>query len=310
MDCRTGGAAVTDLSRRDLLRLAAGLAALGASASARGGQADELPCHLRPNHCGEWEALAHYIDTVILPIPDGNPPPLIPGNPESFAEFRRPFPRVPVWNPPGPQRVGIQAGHWRYDQSPDELRHNRLNPGTSGGGKAEWEVNLDICERVVARLEEVGYVVDLLDGTVPIRYRAHAFLSVHADGDVTGTLRGYKVASSRFSATPEADTELCTALWEEYGAATGLTPQPNQVSNRMRGYYAFNARRYQHAIAPGVPHAILEMAFLTNAQDREFLFRQPNRVASGIVNGLRRYLESIEPSPPAPLRQFLGELDP
>jgi N-acetylmuramoyl-L-alanine amidase len=290
---------MSGLSRRELLRgTGVGIAALGLSGLVEPVRAnDVVPCHLRPNHCGEWEALAHYIDTEVLPIPDGNPPPFVPGRPETYASLREPYPPVPVWNPPGPKRVGIQAGHWRYYNSPDELRQNRFNPGTSGGGKAEWEVNLDISERVVERLSELGYVVDLLDSTVPIRYRAHVFLSIHADGDVTGQLRGYKVGSARFSATPDVDKQLCDALWEEYGAVTGLLKQPNQVSSRMTGYYAFNSRRYQHAIAPGVPHAILEMAFLTNAQDREFLFRQPDRVATGILNGLRRFLDSLPPSP-------------
>ncbi|GIW06739.1 MAG: hypothetical protein KatS3mg060_1544 [Dehalococcoidia bacterium] len=288
---------MSGLSRRDLLRLTGGAAALGLSGLVQPVWADTAPCHERPNHCGEWEALAAYIDTEVLPIPDGNPPPFVPGSPETFATLRQPYPPVPVWNPPGPKRVGIQAGHWRYYDSPEELKNNRFNPGTSGGGKAEWEVNLDISQRVVDRLSELGYVVDLLDGTPPIRYRAHLFLSIHADGDVTQQLRGYKVGSARFSATPEADKALCDALWEEYGAVTGLQKQPNQVSNRMTGYYAFNSRRYQHAIAPGVPHAIIETAFLTNPIDREFLFRQPDRVAKGIVDGLRRFLDSIPPSP-------------
>jgi hypothetical protein len=289
---------MSELSRRELLRLTGG----GAAALALGGVvqpvwSETIPCHERPNHCGEWEALAHYIDTEVLPIPDGNPPPFVPGSPETFASLRVPYPPVPVWNPPGPKRVGIQAGHWRYYDSPDELRNNRFNPGTSGGGKAEWEVNLDISQRVVDRLREFGYVVDLIDATPPIRYRAHVFLSIHADGDVTQQLRGFKVGSARFSPIPEEDKALCDALWEEYGAVTGLQKQPNQVSNRMTGYYAFNSRRYQHAVAPGVPAAILEMAFLTNPIDREFLFRQPDRVAKGIIDGLRRYLDSIPPSP-------------
>ncbi|MFN8532117.1 MAG: N-acetylmuramoyl-L-alanine amidase [Dehalococcoidia bacterium] len=286
---------MSEISRRTALRLMGGAAAVGLSGLGQSVWAEATPCHERPAHCGEWEALARYIDTDLIPIPDGNPPPFQPGSPESFAAFRQPYPRVPVWNPPGPKRVGIQAGHWKYDESPEELKNNRLNPGTSGGGKAEWEVNLDIAQRVVDRLREEGHVVDLLDGTPPIRYRAHLFLAIHADGDLSQQFRGYKVGSARFSSTPEADKELCDALWEEYGAVTDLQKQPNQVSNRMTGYYAFNSRRYQHAIAPGVPHAIIETAFLTNPIDREFLFRQPDRVARGIVDGLRRYLDSIVP---------------
>jgi N-acetylmuramoyl-L-alanine amidase len=231
-----------------------------------------------------------------LPIPDGNPPPLQsvlrPGA-DGVSEFRTPYPPLPVWNPPGQKRIGIQAGHWNYADSPDELANNRQNPGTSGGGKAEWQVNLDVAQRTVPLLEARGFVVDLLDGTPPIRYRAHAFVALHADGDVTQQLRGFKVGSPIFSATPAADKLLVDALWDEYGAVTGLQPQPDQVSRRMTGYYAFNSKRYQHAVAPGVPQAIIEMAFLTNPIDRAFLFDNADQCALGIANGIARFITGL-----------------
>ncbi len=281
------------VSRRTVLNGVLGFAgaALGLSQAVRTAAAYEPICADLPGLCDPWTEMANWIDTTVLPIPDGNPAPLRqPGSGSGFWEsFREPYPAVPVWNPPGRKRVGIQAGHWKYADSPEELANNRSNPGSSGGGKAEWEVNLDIAERVAALLEAEGYAVDLLDGTPPIRYRAHAFIAIHADGDASGTLRGYKAGSAIFSATPETDKLLVEALWDEYGRATGLTPQPDQVSRRMTGYYAFNAKRYQHAIAPGVPHAIIETAFLTNADDRWHLFNNQPVLAQGIAAGITRF---------------------
>ncbi|MCS7002644.1 MAG: N-acetylmuramoyl-L-alanine amidase [Dehalococcoidia bacterium] len=281
-------------SRRALLKATGGAAALGMAW--RGLAPQQAYANSDPSLPREWVEMARWIDTEVLPVPDGMPAPLPPGGGQNQAfweAFRAPFPPTPVWNPPGRFRVGVQAGHWLYYEAPQEQAQLRLNPGTSGGGRAEWEVTLDLSRRMVAMLEEEGVQADLLPTTVPIRYRAHVFISIHCDGDVTGTLRGYKVSNSSFSSTPEADQVLLRHLWDEYGAATNFVRQPNQISRRMTGYYAFNARRYQHAIAPGVPHAIFETAFLTNAQDRAYLFNEPDRLARGIVRGIMGYLNSL-----------------
>src|SRR5262245_41056855 len=114
-----------------------------------------------------------------------DPPAADPGAPGGsiWARYRIPLPAAEVYNPPGPKRVGLQAGHWRTEEIPSELRG--LGPGASAGGKAEWEVNLDIAERTAAILRAYGVEVDIIPTTLPIEYKAHAFLSIHADGDET-----------------------------------------------------------------------------------------------------------------------------
>lgn len=220
------------------------------------------------------------------------PPPLpqrgTPGADEFWRAFRAPLPPAPVWNPPGPKRVGLQAGHWLVEETPAELRG--LGHGSSGGGKLEWEVNLDIAGRAADLLRAAGVEADVLPATVPPAYRAHAFVSIHADGDATGVLRGYKVARAVFSATPEADDRLVAALYDAYGEATGLPRDDEHVSRRMTGYYAFNSRRYCHAIAPGVPSAIIELGFLTSYADRALLIGDPDAAARGVAAGLLRFL--------------------
>src|SRR5581483_5672296 len=138
---------------------------------------------------------------------DGAPLPLASLSPEERRRlFREPLPPAAVWNPPGPKRVGLQAGHWLVEQVPFELRG--LQGGTSGGGKQEWEVNLDLALRTKALLEAAGVEVDVLPTTVPQRYQAHAFIAIHADGDTSGRLRGFKVARPGFSSVPAADDDL------------------------------------------------------------------------------------------------------
>lgn len=223
------------------------------------------------------------------PLPSGNPEPLGPGV-FGAGGFAAPLPRSPVWNPAGPKRVGIQIGHWFVGQLPEELR--RLSAGASSGGWNEWELNLLIGQRVVQMLEEAGVEADLLPATIPIRYRAHAFVAIHADGDTSGRLNGYKLTRPGFSSIPDADDELVRTLYREYGAATGMVRDADaHISRRMIFYYAFNTRRYQHAIDIGTPAAIIETGFLTNGSDRAFLTSRPDLAARGITNGILRFLE-------------------
>lgn len=232
-------------------------------------------------------ALAPGESFPTFPLPDGNPAPF--GGGQFGASFRDPLPPSPVWNPPGPKRVGLQAGHWFTSDRPYELRN--LSPGSSAGGWAEWEVNLLLAQHAARILEEAGVEVDVLPSTIPPRYRAHAFLAIHADGDIGGRYRGYKIARPGFSSTPDADDAFVRVLYDEYGAATGLPRDSDaHISRRMTFYYAFNTRRYQHAIDLGTPAAILEAGFMTSPIDRAFLTGRPEIAARGIANGILRFL--------------------
>ena len=219
------------------------------------------------------------------PPPVAPPGPPVPGRPPTWTA---PLPPASLWNPPGPRRVGLQAGHWLTEQAPPEL--SRLQHGATGGGKQEWEVNLDLARRTKTLLEAAGVAVDLLPATVPPRYRAHAFVSIHADGDPAGRGQGFKVARPAISAIPADDDRLVAAMNERYAAATGLPRDDGNITIRMRYYYAFNSRRYCHAVAPGVPQLIVETGFLTSASDRALLLGAPDRAARGIAEGILAFL--------------------
>jgi N-acetylmuramoyl-L-alanine amidase len=68
----------------------------------------------------------------------------------------------------------------------------------------------------------------------------------------------------------------------------------------MRNYYAFNFRRYEHALHPMTIAAIIETGFLTSAEDRELIIGQPERVARGIVDAITEF--PITPPPGGALR--------
>lgn len=208
-----------------------------------------------------------------------------------FRGFRDPFPLTKQYNPAGQKKVGIQAGHWLTDQVPPEL--GRLQGGSSGGGKAEWQVNLDVARRAAALLEESGFEVDVLPSTIPPKYQAHVFIALHADGDVAGVQRGFKIARPGFSSVPDVDDKLVDVLNEHYAAVTGLPRDDEHITLRMRYYYAFNARRYCHSVSVGVPQAIVEMGYMTSATDRQWLIGDPNRVARGVAQGIEAFLNTL-----------------
>jgi hypothetical protein len=188
-----------------------------------------------------------------------------------------------------PWRVGIQAGHWRSLELPDELRSIR-GGGTSGGGVAEWELNLAVARLAAVRLEAAGVQVDVLPATVPPGYKADAFVSLHADGDATGRFSGFKLARAARSVIPDRDDHLLASISSTYAEATGLPLDPH-ISRNMTGYYAWASRRFTHAIAPSTPGVILEIGFMTNSYDLRFMLNNQDLLAAGISRGIYRFLE-------------------
>jgi N-acetylmuramoyl-L-alanine amidase len=225
------------------------------------------------------------------------PPQEAPSTRSSWRSRRNrypgPIPTPEEWEPPpGPVRIGVQVGHWKTEEAPRELSGLRGN-GTRWQNKAEWEVNLAIAQEVVALLEEEGYEVDLLPAVVPPSYRAHLFIAIHADGSNDPRATGFRVAAPRRDATGRA-SDFVTLLEESYGKETGLRQLPD-VTRRMRSYYAFNFRRYEHALHPMTIGVILETGFLTSARDRAVIMDDPGRSARGIVEAVKSY--EVTPSP-------------
>lgn len=190
--------------------------------------------------------------------------------------------------PAGPVRVGIQAGHWHVESAPEELQGLNDSTGAFGGGYSEQETVLTIARIVKEILEEHDVVVDLLPATVPVDYRADAFISIHADGSASAGMSGFKIGEPRrdFSGRAEA---LVSALYDAYEKETGLS-RDNNITRRMSGYYAFNWRRYDHAVHPMTPAVIIETGFMTNAFDRAVIVKKPEIAARGIANGILIFL--------------------
>ncbi|HYF64958.1 MAG TPA: N-acetylmuramoyl-L-alanine amidase, partial [Herpetosiphonaceae bacterium] len=133
--------------------------------------------------------------TLLAPQPTGTP-------------ASTPTPAVP--------RVGIQVGHWKTEELPEELARFRTSTGAFAAGVSELEVNLAVAERVKAFLEAEGVLVDLLPATVPVAYQADAFVTIHADGSAGTGASGFKMATPW--RTSPASGQLYDALMAEYAA--------------------------------------------------------------------------------------------
>ena len=211
----------------------------------------------------------------------------------SRNRYPGPIPTPEEWQPPeGPVRIALQVGHWRADEAPRELSGLRRN-GAMWNGTHEREFNLEIVRSTAAMLEELGYVVDILPAVVPPDYRAHLFLAIHADASNDPNARGYRVSAPRRDATGRAQ-DFVDLLHQTYGPATGIR-RLRDTTRRMRNYYAFNYRRYEHALHPMTIAAIIETGFLTNDGDRAVIMNQPGRVARGIVDAITQF--PITPPP-------------
>lgn len=199
------------------------------------------------------------------------------------------YPDMQNWQrPDGPWKVGLQAGHWLKEEMPDELSHIRdSDNGAYGGGKEEWEVNLDIAQKTAEILRNHNIEADVLPATVPPAYYADLFLAIHADGNPDTRASGFKASPPWQDLTHKAD-QFVKIFYQIYGQTTDLPEDPN-ITEDMRGYYAFNWFRSEHAIHPMTTAAIIEPGFLTNPLEQDLLINHSDLIAQGIASSVLKF---------------------
>lgn len=173
-------------------------------------------------------------------------------------------------------KIGIVAGHWQSDAGavcPDGLQ--------------EVDINLDIAQRVVSQLAMSGYSVEMLTEFSPLLdgYEGAVLVSIHADSCNVPEASGFKVARVSSSLVPEVEDQLVACLIARYHEATGLAFHQNSITYDMTEYHAF------YEIAPETPGAIIEIGFM--GADRLLLTTKQDRVAAGIVNGIKCFIDGV-----------------
>jgi len=186
--------------------------------------------------------------------------------------------------------VGIQIGHWQHQDAPEELAGLRGNTGAVWGEYTELAIMFKLGKEVATRLKTKGVDVDVLPVTIPPGYEADVFITLHADGNSNPSVRGFKISGPRIDYSGQAET-LVEKLRDFYRVGTNL-PEDPQITRRMSAYYAFNWARYEHAVHPYTPVAIIETGFISNNEDRNFLLEETELVASSIVDGVLAFLKT------------------
>lgn len=175
------------------------------------------------------------------------------------------------------KRIGLIAGHSGPEGDPGAVCESGLR---------EADVNLAVAELAATWLRDEGYEVDVLDEFDErlMGYDGDALVAIHADSCIAKGLSGFKVARAVDSAIPQAEDRLVQCLYKEYEAATGLLTHPSTITDAMENYHAF------HEIQLETPGAIIELGFLL--ADGHILANETDRMAYGIVSGVRCFLEN------------------
>lgn len=187
----------------------------------------------------------------------------------------------------GPWVVAIQPGHWEVSDLPYELRKLRTSSGAQYGSVREVDVNLAVARALAAQVAAAGWKPILVPATVDPQLRADAFIALHADWGATPDRRGWKL-SPPWRASG-ASKSLADALSAAFSAQPDLVHDTDGVTVNMRGYYAFNPRRFEHAASEYTPDVLIEMGFITNATDRSLLTDHPGLFANIVMAGLEKY---------------------
>ncbi len=187
----------------------------------------------------------------------------------------------------GPWVVAVQPGHWQVAELPDELYRLRTSTGAEYGSVREVDINRAVADALIERIRAKGWTPILVPATVPPELRADAFVALHADWGDRPDRRGWKLAPAWRAS--EASRKLAQSLSQSFGAEPGLVEDADGVTVNMRGYFAFNSRRFVHASSPYSPAVLIEMGFITNVADRKLLANRPDYYADIIMRGLDAY---------------------
>ena len=163
--------------------------------------------------------------------------------------------------------------------------------------KAESELNLEVALKLKAALEAVGYQVVMTRDTQSVNLsnaeraqiannaNANACISIHAHGSTDDSVKGV------MTVCPTAANPYCAAI---YNNSYRLS---NAVVNAVAASAGtVNAGIWQTDTMAGlnwstVPVTILEMGYLTNAEEEQQLVTEDyqNKIVQGIVEGLNQY---------------------
>jgi N-acetylmuramoyl-L-alanine amidase len=208
--------------------------------------------------------------------------------------------------------IVIDAGHQARGMSDTEPigpgadeQKAKVTAGTQGSltGLAEHELNLRVALALRDVLVTEGYTVVMVRETAEVeisnaeraqlanRVGAHVNIRIHANGDANTAIKGAMTVCQTPSNPYNADIyEECRALsdavLESFCASTGIDAFKVWETDTMTG-----------TNWASVPTTIIEMGFMTNAEDEAVLAANDfaAKAAEGLANGIAAYLQANAP---------------
>ncbi len=168
-------------------------------------------------------------------------------------------------------KIIIQKGHKR------PFPWNNFGTGAGGERELAEAVAGPLMSEMLAR----GWNVSVVPSLFNYSEEADVFISLHADGSSTSTVRGFSIGYHPDLDNAPASKALALRLADHYKTMIKplRTPPFNYTRNQMY-YYAFKRLVNVEAVI------LLEMGFMSNPQERTFLEGHPNLVASVIATGI------------------------
>lgn len=193
--------------------------------------------------------------------------------------------------------------------------HSYRDVGTSGGGLSEYELTLDIANRIRERLEAYGLRVRMTrtdaqpvsafnhpdptertrieaDARMAMVGRVRAYVSIHFNGHTSGALKGtetyYNVDGAAGSENQRLATALqqqvISALWDGGYPAVDRGVKSDLLSGKSYGHF--------FGLRGDAPSVLVEGLFLTNPPEAAALGSNVTRdaLAWGYVRGILEYL--------------------
>ncbi|MBT7055221.1 MAG: N-acetylmuramoyl-L-alanine amidase [Lentisphaerae bacterium] len=198
------------------------------------------------------------------------------------------------------KRIMIDPGHGGKDH------------GATGRKYREKDVNYSVCRILVEALRKQGYTVSLTRGgdtklslerraKLARAWRADLFISVHANYVATKSVRGAETFLLSPKGTPSTygnksskSLSLGNAFDKQNARAAYEIHKGLKTATKSSDRGVKHARFLVLRDAP-CPALLVEMGFLSNSTEESLLgsARHQRKVADGIVQGVRRYHQSL-----------------
>ena len=203
--------------------------------------------------------------------------------------------------------IVIDAGHQLHAMSQTEpngpgaeVQKPMVSGGTQGTvtGLAEYELNLRVALALRDALVEKGYTVIMIRETNEVEISnaerakianevgAHVNLRIHANGDTNSAIKGAMAVCQ----TP--NNPYNANIYEQCRALSDAVLQAFCAGTGMEQLHVWETDTMTGTNWASVPTTILEMGFLTNAEDEETMAADDfaAKAANAIVKGIENYL--------------------